>query len=86
MNPMLKMLMPLVEKNLTDDKVAELMQGILDGYPVAAGGDKNVVVLSLKEGRTYASVATTRGGEIMMFHAQAPLVELVKNAIKNYES
>ncbi len=81
--PLVKMLLPLVEQQLTDEKASQLLGAVLEHYPVAAGGDKNVVVLSMKEGITYASVATVAGNRIVKVHGQQRLVEILKETITN---
>lgn len=78
---LLKTLLPVVEKNLTEEKVQNLFNTIADHYPIAEGRGKNVIILSRRADTTMASVATVDGAEIVALHEQQPLVETLKKAI-----
>lgn len=56
-NSIIKMLAPMVEKNLSEEKISNVFNKILDQYPLEPTELKNSIIITLeKDGKTYLSV------------------------------
>lgn len=79
---LLNSLLPIVDKNLTDEKVNGFFDNLTSQYPVAEDAEKNVIMLSQKGGKVKLSIASVKGVGIVKIHAQQDLVEVLRDAMK----
>lgn len=76
---MLKSLMPMVDKVLTDENVSKIFKGIEDEYPVEAGHKLLGTITIEKNNKVYFCIAEMDVSmKIVKVHKQWKLVEGIK--------
>ncbi|MDL2309035.1 hypothetical protein LJC53_05580 [Bacteroidales bacterium OttesenSCG-928-C03] len=83
----LKQLVPLIDKNLTDEKLMGMFSGLTDQYPVETGEVNNSIIITAEKETPYCVIAgMAYDKEIGKFYVnrikkQMPLKEAIKEII-----
>lgn len=85
---MLKSLLPIIEGQLTDEKVAEVFDQIANSYPIEDGETRNIIILSQTAGKVNFSVCGLKKDSnvyiISKPKMQTSLVEGIKLLLNKY--
>jgi hypothetical protein len=76
---------PIIDKNLTDEKIKEVVDNMTNEYPLLPGEVRNIGIVSLeRDGKTYFAIAgLNQNNTITSVKKQWRLVEGIKLLLSN---
>lgn len=79
---MLKPLLPILEKTLTDEKVSEAFDQLADSFPLEDGETRNVIVLSKTKNTVNFSVCGFRAADTLYIIGKPKIQTSLVDGIK----